>query len=296
MELRVLKYFVTVVDEGSITDAAKILHVTQPTLSRQLAQMEQELGTPLFVRGRGGIALTERGAVLNQYARSLLDLADKAEEAVAIPRGDVAGTVRIGAGETRAFSIVAEACARVRRRHPNVTFNVHDGTSADLKDQFARGFYDFLLDCNSGENTDFNQLELPIGDCLGVVMRTDDPLCTRNEVRMEDLVSRDVIASPAMMASLRRQLANGDDRLPRVVCTYGLPLNARHLVLAGMGVMITFDELVSGTGIGTGSDAGGLCFRPLSPQIEMRHKILWRKVMPTRAAQALIDELQRLFR
>jgi DNA-binding transcriptional LysR family regulator len=91
-----------------------------------------------------------------------------------------------------------------------------------------------------------------------------------------------------MIAGLRRQLANGDDRLPRVVCTYGLPLNARHLVLAGMGVMITFDELVSG--------AGGLCFRPLSPRIEMRHKILWRKVMPTRAAQALIDELQKLCR
>ena len=133
----------------SITDAAKVLHVTQPTLSRQLAQLEQEMGAPLFTRGRTGVELTDRGAVLNRYARDILELADKAEEEVAMPVSSVTGTVHIGAGETRAFSVLATACARVRKRYPGITFDVHDGTSADLKEHFARGFYDFLLDCDS---------------------------------------------------------------------------------------------------------------------------------------------------
>ena len=286
MELRTLKYFVCVVDEGSITEASKVLHITQPTLSRQLAQMEIELGTPLFLRSRNGIALTERGAILNRYARSILELADKAEEEVAIPHGDIAGTVRIGAGETRAFSLVAEACARVRKRYSGVNFDVHDGTSADLKESFARGFYDFLLDCNSGENLEFNQITLPIGDLLGVVMRTDDPLARLDEVNIEDLVNRDLIATPQMATQLRHLFAERSLDGPCIAANQGLPLNSKYLVLAGVGLMFTFDELVNSP-----NGQGDLCFKPLTPHIELRHKILWRKVMPTKPAQVFIDEL-----
>ena len=286
MELRILKYFVSVVDEGSITEAAKVLHVTQPTLSRQLAQMEAELGTPLFLRGRNGIALTERGAILNRYARSILDLASKAEEEVAIPHGDIVGTVRIGAGETRAFSLVAEACARVHKNYPGVSFDIHDGTSADLKDSFARGFYDFLLDCNSGENLEFNQITLPIGDRLGVVMRTDDPLANKDSVSIEDLAERELIATQQMVSQLRRLFAEHSLADPRVVANQGLPFNSKYLVLAGVGLMFTFDELVNGP-----HGQGDLRFRPLFPYVEIRHKVLWRKVMPTKPAQVFIDEL-----
>lgn len=291
MELRVLKYFAAVVGEGSITDAAKTLHVTQPTLSRQLAQLEAEMGAQLLTRGRSGIELTDRGAVLYRYALDILALANKAEEEVAMPESSVAGTVHIGAGETRAFSVVATACARVRGRYPGVAFDVHDGTSADLKEHFARGFYDFLLDCNSGENAEFNQLVLPIRDVWGVVVRNDDPLAALDVVRAEDLLDRALIMPPqGLSRTLHTWAGSARTRLERqVVATHGLPLNSKYLVSAGVGIMFTYGGLVEDQV--EQDDADGLCFRPLTPRVEAVHKILWRKIMPTKPMQALIDEL-----
>lgn len=291
MELRVLRYFTAVVDEGSITNAAKVLHVTQPTLSRQLAQLEDEMGAPLLARGRNGIELTDRGAVLNRYARDILALADKAEEEVAMPESSVSGTVHIGAGETRAFSVVATACARVRERYPGITFDVHDGTSADLKEHFARGFYDFLLDCDSGESAEFNQVTLPLRDVWGVVMRQSDPLAKLDEVRTEDLRGRSLITPPHGFSGALRQWAGAmRPELERhIVGNHWLPFNALHLVSAGLGVMFTYGGLVEEEG-----NADGLCFRPLEPRVEATHKVLWRKVMPTKPMQAFIDELTSL--
>lgn len=288
MELRVLRYFTAVVDEGSITDAAKALHVTQPTLSRQLTQLEQEMGAPLFTRGRTGVELTDRGAVLNRYARDILELADKAEEEVAMPASSVSGKVHIGAGETQAFSVLATACARVRERYPGVTFEVHDGTSADLKEHFARGFYDFLLDCDSGENAEFNQVVLPMRDVWGAVIRQDDPLAALDEVRVEDLMGRPLITPPQGFSRvLRRWAGNKRARLERqIVCNHWLPLNTKYLVSSGVGVMLTYGGI-----IGEEGNSDGLCFRPLGPRVEATHKVLWRKVMPTKPMQAFIDEL-----
>ena len=288
MELRVLKYFAAVVGEGSITDAAKTLHVTQPTLSRQLAQLETEMGVPLFTRGRAGIEPTDRGAVLHRYALDILALAEKAEDEVAMPESSVAGTIHIGAGETRAFAIVATACARVRKRYPGVTFDVHDGTSADLKEHFARGFYDFLLDCNSGDNAEFNQLVLPIRDEWGIVVRSDDPLAALDAVHAEALLERSLIMPPHVLSHTLRQWA-GQARVQlerQIAATHGLPLNSRYLVNAGVGVEFTYGGLVDGE-----SDAGNLRFLPLAPRVEAVHKILWRKIMPTKPMQAFIDEL-----
>lgn len=295
MELRVLRYFTAVVDEGSITNAAKVLHVTQPTLSRQLAQLEDEMGAPLLARGRNGIELTDRGAVLNRYARDILALADMAEEEVAMPTSSVSGTVHIGAGETRAFAVVAAACARVRERYPGVTFDVHDGTSTDLKEHFARGFYDFLLDCDAGEHAEFNQVILPLRDEWGVVVRRDDPLASLDAVGADDLRGRPLIVSERGAGRVLRSWAGRSaSQLERqIVCTFGLPLNAAHLVRAGMGVMLAYDGLVSGAAEGDGGP-DDLCFRPLEPRVEATHKVLWRKVMPTKPMQALIDELTRL--
>ena len=295
MELRVLRYFVAVVDEGSITNAAKALHVTQPTLSRQLAQLEKEMGAPLFARGRNGIELTDRGAVLNRYARDILALADKADEEVAMPESSVSGTVHIGAGETRAFSTVATACVRVRERYPGVVFDVHDGTSADLKEHFARGFYDFLLDCDSGENAEFNQVVLPMRDVWGIVMRSDDSLAACDVVRAEDLLGRPLIAPLQGVGRVLRPWAGEifAELEHQIVSTFGLPLNTRHLVSEGMGVMLAYDGLVSDSVAGDGG-SDGLCFRPLNPRVEAVHKVLWRKVMPTKPMQALIDELTHL--
>ncbi|MGI6217389.1 MAG: LysR family transcriptional regulator, partial [Coriobacteriales bacterium] len=134
MEIRTLRYFVALVDEGTITGAAKSLHVTQPTLSRQLAQLEHEMGHPLFERNHSGIELTEAGVSLNRHARQILELVAKTEEEVAAPSSSVSGIVHVGAGETKAFSMLARAMVSVRKQYPGVSFDVRDGTSSALMD------------------------------------------------------------------------------------------------------------------------------------------------------------------
>ena len=286
MELRVLRYFCAVAEEGSISDAAKALHVTQPTLSRQLAQLETELGQPLFIRGRNGIELTAPGVILNRYAKNIIALTDKAEEEVSIPANSVAGTVHIAAGETRAFSLIARACAQVRKRYPNVDFDLHDAPAVDLMDGLVRGYYDILLDCDSAENPDFNQITLPIHDIWGVVMRQDDPLAILDVIRPEDLAGRAVIGSPqGTKRAFGMWAGDALDRI-NVAATYSLPLNAKHFVKEGLGVMLTYGGLIDDL-----HSSDNLCFRPLSPQLKAYHKVLWRKVMPTKQTQALLDEL-----
>ena len=182
MELRTLRYFVTVVREGSITAAAKSLHVTQPTLSRQLAALEDELGHLLYQRNRKGIELTEQGVILRRYAESILALADKAEEEIALSTHSIAGKVHIAAGETQAMELIAEAMKRTSAAYPGITFELYSGTSADLMDNFVRGFYDFLLECELRSHVDMHTLRLPHTDTWGLLVRRDNPLAAKAAV------------------------------------------------------------------------------------------------------------------
>ncbi|MGI6230547.1 MAG: LysR family transcriptional regulator [Tractidigestivibacter sp.] len=286
MELRTLRYFVALVDEGTVTGAAKALHVTQPTLSRQLAQLEREMGRPLFERGHAGIELTEAGVTLNRHARRILELAEKAEEEVAAPTSAVSGVVHIGAGETKAIALLARAMERTRKRYPSVTFDVHDGTADALMDDFLHGYFDVLLECDTQPHSDLNVLELPVGDVWGVYVKEDSPLARLDVVTADDLVGTPVILSS--QGNHRTFGAWAGERLSQmdVAATYSLPLNARFLAEEGMGALVSYGGLVDDR------DRSSLVFRELSPRLEAKHGVLWRKVRPTRQTQAFLDELK----
>ena len=287
MELRTLAYFRTVADEGNITNAANVLHVTQPTLSRQIAQLERELGQPLLLRGHGGVELTERGAILYRYACDILDLAGKAEEEVALPESAVSGTVHIGAGETKVMAVLAHAMRAVRARYPGIDFELRDGTSAELMESFVKGYFDFLLECDLQAHANLNVLELPVHDVWGALLRADDPLAKLDVIRPEDLEGRDCIASAqSLKRDLGRWLGSSVERIHMLVtCT--LPLNAFFLAEEGVGVLLTYGGLVDERQRST------LCFRELSPHLEAHHGLLWRKTMLTRPAQVFLDEVRR---
>lgn len=285
MELRTLRYFVALVDEGTVTGAAKSLHVTQPTLSRQLSQLEREMGRPLFVRGHSGIELTEAGVTLNRHARRILELADKAEEEVAATTSAVSGVVHVGAGETRAIALLARAMRRTRERYPGITFDVRDGTAEALMDDFLHGYFDVLLECDMQQHSDLNVLELPVGDIWGVYVRRDSPLARLDVVGIDDLVGTPVILSSQGNRRTFGTWAGKRFAELDVVATYNLPLNARFLAEEGVGALVGYG------GLADDRDRSGLAFRELSPRLEARHGVLWRKVRPTRQTQAFLDEL-----
>ena len=287
MELRTLRYFTAVVREGSITAAAKSLHVTQPTLSRQLSSLEDELGHALFQRGRGGIELTEQGVVLRRYAESILALADKAEEEIALPSHSIAGKVHIAAGETAAMALVARAMERTQASYPGVAFEIYSGTSADLMDNFVRGFYDFLLECEMRKHVDLHTMRLPHVDTWGILTRRDGPLGSLSCVTARDLAGHPLISSRqgVKVGVLRDWLGDLVDEMD-VRATYSLPLNAKFLVREGLGSAFTY------RGLFDANEMSDLAFVPLSPTLESSQGIIWRKTMPTRQAQAFLDALR----
>lgn len=247
MEIRVLKYFLAVAREGSFSHAAKALHVTQPTLSRQLSALEDELGRRLFSRGKTGVVLTEQGVMLRRYAESIVGLAEKAEEEISIPAKSVSGSVHIAAGETRAMETLAHAMNLTLAEYPDITFRLYSGTSSDLMDGLVKGQYDLMLECELQPHVDMNVMKLPTRDAWGVVMRADSPLARLDAIGPSDLENIPLITSrQGMKAAGLREWAGASLSRYRAVAEYGLGLNAKFLVRQGMGYAIVYEGLIEG--------------------------------------------------
>ena len=289
MELRTLRYFLAVMQEGNITNAAKRLHVTQPTLSRQLADLEKELGRQLYTRGHAGITPTEYGVMLANYAEPIVELAEKAEADISLPAKTVSGSVHIAAGETKAMRYLTKAMTSVREEYPGVDFQLYSGTTAELMDGLVRGQYDFLLECDLQTHVNLNLLELPDPDVWGVVARRDDPLAKRKHIRPEDVLDRKLITSRqgVKVGALHEWLGPHADAID-VVATYSLGMNTKWLIRAGFGVALAYDELL----VPPNEESSDLVFIPLEPRIESRHGIVWRKALLTRQAQVFLDALR----
>ena len=291
MELRTLEYFLAVAREGSITDAAKALHVTQPTLSRQLAALETEFGRQLYTRSHKGIELTDHGIMLRRYARSIVDLANKAAEDMKPADSEVRGVVHIGAGETFLMGIVAEAMRRVHAQHPGITFNLTSGTTADLKDRLVKGYFDVMLECDVQNHAKLNVLRFPIPDTWGVLMRADDPLAKKRVIQAKDLVKRDLITSKQGMKFGKLVEWFGDLRdKAHVVAEYQLGLNTRYLVKQGFGIAVIYQHLVDYRG------AADLVIRPLSPTVESWQGLVWRQTLPNKQTLIFLDEVRQVCR
>lgn len=290
--MRTLKYFLAMAQEGNITNAAKRLHVTQPTLSRQLADLEKELGRQLYTRGHAGVELTEHGTMLVAYASSIVELAEKAEADIKLPARTVSGSVHIAAGETKAMDLIARAMMRVREEYPGIDFQMYSGTTADLMDGLVRGQYDFLLECELQPHVNMNVFELPDLDVWGVVALRSDPIAQLDCVQPQDVTGRKVITSRqgTKAGPLHDWLGGYADDVD-VVATYSLGMNAKWLIRRGFGIAFAYDELLTSKSALGSSD---LAFIPLEPRIESRHGLVWRKTLLTRQAQVFLDAVKGL--
>lgn len=288
MEIRTLTYFLAVVREGSISNAAKRLHVTQTTLSRQMAALEDELGRQLYTRGQKGIELTEQGVILQRYAESIIELVERAEEEISLPAKTVSGTVHIGVGETKAVGLLAEAMEQVRVDYPGIDFALYSGNSADLMDNFNRGFYDLLMECEVKPHVNLNVLRLPGSDVWGILARRDSVLGQLDRVRPEDIDGHPFITSLQGHRAGKVDDWIGPDRELNVVATYNLPHNTKFLVRKGLGYVFTYEGIFDAT------QDSDLVFVPLEPRLESYHGILWRKTLPTKQTQVFLDKLTQL--
>ena len=187
MELRVLKYFLTVADEGNITRAADILHVTQPTLSRQLMELEEEMGTSLLIRGKRSVTLTDEGFLFKQQAETIVELADKLEHTFTDRKDIICGTIKIGATEALGGRTLAAYMKEFREKYPDVQFDLYNGMADNIKEMVERGLIDLGLVMEPIDTAKFEYVRLPQKETWGILIRQDHEFAQKETVTMEDI-------------------------------------------------------------------------------------------------------------
>ncbi len=242
MELRVLNYFLMVAREENITRAAQLLHVTQPTLSRQLMQLEEELGVQLFHRGKHSVSLTEEGMLLRRRAQELVSLSEKTKMELQHREEMPAGEIAIGCGETKSMAVLSGKMVSFRQKYPLVQFSIYSAIADDIKERIEKGLLDMGLLVEPVDISRYEFLRLPLKEQWGVLVRADSPLAGKEFVTPEDLCG-----VPLLMVRrelVKKELANwfGDayDQL-EIAATYNLIVNAAFMVEQGLGVALCFD-------------------------------------------------------
>ncbi len=287
MEIRVLRYFLEIAREGSMTRAADALHVSQPTLSKQMKDLESELGKKLFRRSSASVRLTEEGMLLRKRAEDILDMVDKTTEEFLQLDDITGGEVRIGCAESCQIKYLARTVKHFKEKYPLFRFHITSGGTEQVAERLDRGLFDFAVIVEPPDLSRYNYLEIPETDRWGIVVRKDHPLARKKAVAAEDLAGLDVICSEQSMAvDIPRWCGEKMDTFNYVGST-NLAYNGSVFVKEGLGVMLTFDHLVD-----TGSDSE-LCFRPLSPKLENKMYVIWKKYQVfTPIAEKLLSELK----
>lgn len=288
MDIRELKYFLAVAREENISKAADYLFITQPSLTRQMQALEQEIGRPLFTRVNRKMTLTETGVLLRKHAEEIVALFDKTQKALAAPSKTVSGEVYIGSGESYAVKIIAKIAKEVQSEYPNIKFNFYSGDSMDVSEKLEKGLLDFGILIEASDLNKYDCLRLPVKDIWGVLMRKDSPLAEKQFITPEDLSGERLICSKHSMAirNIARWMKTDPEKL-NIVATYNLIYNASLMVEEGIGYAIGLDKLIS-----TGADSP-FVFRPLLPVTESPLDIVWKKYQIfSPAAQIFLQKLQ----
>ena len=256
MELRVLRYFLAVAREQSITAAAETLHITQPTLSKQLRELEEELGKKLFTRGNRKITLTEEGMFLRKRAQEIVELADKTEANFAAGVGSVSGNIFIGSGETGAVRYLGRTLYKMRSRYPGIRFHLFSGNGEDVSDRLDKGLIDFALFVGMTDLKKYDYLKLPYHHRWGLILRKDDPLAAHEAVTPEMLMNVPILCSRQALIQneLSGWLGRPFDEL-NLAGTYNLIYNAAIMVEEGLGCAVCIDKLLDTSG------DSAVCFR-----------------------------------
>lgn len=268
MELRVLRYFLAVAREENITKAAALLHLTQPTLSRQLMQLEEELGVQLFHRSRYHIVLTDEGMLLRRRAQELVELADKtAREFQKDP--ELRGEISIGSGDLEGMHVLARFLASFQKLHPQVTYQIDSGNADHIKEQIERGTLDLGLLLEPVDLSKYDMLRLPVKEQWGVHVREDSPLAQKESVTPQDLVQLPLIYTRRGLVQKELERWFGPYAKDiRIAATGNLPYNMALLAREGVGAFLTIRLRCS---------YEELRFLPLSPPLESGTVLAWKK-------------------
>ncbi len=291
IETRLLQYFLAVAEEQSITKAAEYLHISQPTLSKQMMDLEERLGKQLLVRGRKKVTLTEEGIFLRGRAQEIISLMDKTECAFRDNEQSISGDVYIGCGEYRSTFSIMQIIRSIQEEYPDIRFHFFSSNADAVIERLDKGLLDmgFLLEPEITPRYDYQKL--PLREAWGILMRKDSPLADREEISFADLADLPLIM-PGQSSNNRRMTAFFAEATvkPNIVCTYNLIYNAGLMVEAGIGCALCIDELINTAG------SHPLTFRSLSPQLYSDVYLFTKKYQVfSKAAKLFLSRLKAYF-
>ncbi|MBE6106386.1 LysR family transcriptional regulator [Anaerovibrio lipolyticus] len=272
LDIRVLKYFLAVAKVGNITQAARDLHITQPTLSRQLMDLEKNLGTELFVRKHKQLTLSDSGFLFQQRAKEIVQLADKACRELSEQKSQMHGTVTIACVESIASCLLPEIMAAFSQNYPYVKYELYSADGNDIREKIDRGNIDLGILLEPVEVAKYNFLRLPCYEKWGVAMREDSPLARKDVITTEDIQGLPIIIPrrTIVIEEISRWLEVAENRL-NIVASHNLPTNGLLLAKKGIGYLICVE------GSFTIRPMTDLCFRPFLPERTTGHVLVWKK-------------------
>lgn len=290
MEIRVLRYFLAIAREENMTRAAKYLHVTQPTLSKQIKQLEEEIGKKLFIRSNYSIKLTDEGLLLRKRAEDILSMVDKTMEEFQALDDITGGDIYIGAAESKSFSYFATVAKDLQLQYPNVKFHLYSGNTEVIAERLDRGLLDFAIIVQEVDLSKYNYIKIPTSDTWGVIMRKDSPLAKKEYITIEDLIDLPLIVSRQGITEDYPKLFKEKLDQLHIVATFDLIYNASIMVKEGFGYALSFDKIVDT------SENSELCFRVLKPELKTNMYIIWKKYQVfTPIAEKLLSKMQQHF-
>lgn len=287
MEIRLLRYFLEIAREGNMSKAAQSLFVSQPTLSKQMSELERELGKKLFRRESYGIRLTDEGMLLRKRAEDILDMVDKTTEEFKSLDIISGGDVQIGCAESYLIKHLANAVKNLREKCPLLRYHISSGNTEQVAEKLDRGLLDFAMIVEPPDLSKYNYIEVPDNDVWGLVMPIDHPLSKKESISADDLSEIPLICSAqAMKVDIPRWCGEKADAL-NISGTVNLCYNGSVFVKQGLGCMLTFEHLTNV------SSQSGLCFRPLTPRLETKMYVIWKKYQVfTPIAEMLVETLK----
>lgn len=290
MEFRVLQYFLALTKYENISSAAESLHLTQPTLSRQLKDMEDELGRKLFIRGNRKITLTDEGMILKKRAEEIVELYKKTQDEIAKANENIKGEIYIGAAETEGVRFLAKTIAKIQKNFPLIHTHLISGDRATVIEQLDRGLIDFGLVFGNIDKKKYDFIKIPYNDVFGVLMRRDSELASKDYILKEDLINKPLIISRQSVqeATVNILLDCDIDKL-NIVATYNLLFNGSILVEEGIGYALCLDKIINIC------ENSNLCFKRISNQADISLHLIWKKNQTfTKSSEKFLIEMSNL--
>ena len=271
MEIRSLRYFLAVAREENMTRAAELLHVTQPTLSRTMRALEDELGKKLFIRHSFSIALTEEGVLLRDRAEDLITMADKIEKEFLSLDDITGGELYLGLAESYQIRYLARELRALKRMVPGLRFHITSGDTEQVTEKLDKGLLDFAVLCEKPDVRKYDSILFPEGDVWGLILPEDAPLAKKETIRVDDLAGLPLFTSEQGWEGDIRAWAGTRFGELHLEGSSRLAYNASLFVREGLGYQLCFEHLVNT------SPGSGLVFRPLTPALEVKLYLIWNK-------------------